>query len=141
MACLQVVPADTAVESTMLTKILVVDDNAVIRRFLNTLFKSEADFDVIGEAANGQEAIERAQELHPDVIVLDLSMPVMNGIEAARILKGLMPTVPLIMFSEYGEAMSEKQACSAGISARVSKFAHVSELVEKVRLLCGVSAA
>jgi DNA-binding NarL/FixJ family response regulator len=129
------------VESTMLKKILVVDDNAVIRRLLYTLFKSEVDFDVCGEATNGREAIERAQELHPDVIVLDLSMPVMNGIEAARILKGLMPTVPLIMFSEYGEAFSESQARSAGISALVSKSAHVSMLVERVRLLCGSTAA
>jgi DNA-binding NarL/FixJ family response regulator len=125
----------------MLKKILVVDDNAVIRRLLNTLFKSEADFEVCGEAENGMEAIERAQELRPDVIVLDLSMPVMNGLDAARALKGLMPTVPLIMFSEYGEAFSESTARSAGISAMVSKFAHVSVLVEKVRLLCRLSAA
>jgi len=103
----------------MLKKILVVDDNAAIRRQLSTLFKLESDFDVCGEAANGREAIERAQELHPDAIVLDLSMPVMNGLDAARILKGLMPTVPLIMFSEYGEAFFESQALSAGISALV----------------------
>jgi CheY-like chemotaxis protein len=125
----------------MLKKILVVDDNAAIRRLLYTLFKSEADFDVCGEAANGKDAIERAQELHPDAIVLDLSMPVMNGIDAARILKGLMPTVPLIMFTEYSDVLSEKQARSAGISALVSKFAHASVLVEKVRLLCGLNAA
>jgi|SRR6476660_2936722 two-component system, chemotaxis family, chemotaxis protein CheY len=125
----------------MLKKILVVDDNAVIRRLLYTLFKSEVDFDVCGEAANGKEAIERAQELHPDVIVLDLSMPVMNGLDAARILNGLMPMVPLIMFSEYGEAFTESAARSAGISAMVSKFARVSVLVEKVRLLCRVNAA
>jgi DNA-binding NarL/FixJ family response regulator len=129
------------VESTMLKKILVVDDNAAIRRQLSTLFKLESDFDVCGEAANGREAIERAQELQPDAIVLDLSMPVMNGLDAARILKGLMPTVPLILFSEYSEAFSEKQARSVGISALVSKSAHVSVLVERVRLLCGSTAA
>ncbi len=63
----------------------------LIRRALCELFKSEADFDVCGEAENGQEAIEKAQELHPDLIVLDLSMPIMNGIDAARVLKTLMP--------------------------------------------------
>lgn len=125
----------------MLKKILLVDDSAVIRRLLYTLFKSEADFEVCGEAANGKEAIERAQELHPDVIVLDLSMPVMNGLDAARILKELMPAVPLIMFSEYGETFSESTARSAGISALLSKFAHASVLVEKVRLLCRLDAA
>lgn len=125
----------------MQKRILVVDDNATIRRLLCTLFKSEADFDVCGEAANGKEAIERAKELHPDAIVLDLSMPVMNGIDAARVLNELMPTVPLIMFSEYSEAISEKLARSAGISALVSKFAHVSVLLEKVRLLCSSTVA
>jgi CheY-like chemotaxis protein len=125
----------------MQKRILVVDDNATIRRLLCTLFKSEADFDVCGEAANGKEAIERAKELHPDAIVLDLSMPVMNGIDAARVLNELMPTVPLIMFSEYSEPISEKLARSTGISALVSKFAHVSVLLEKVRLLCSSTVA
>jgi chemotaxis response regulator CheB len=57
---------------------------------------SEADFEVCGEAENGREAIEKTLELRPDVIVMDLSMPVMNGVDAARALKELMPTVPLI---------------------------------------------
>ena len=82
------------------------------------LFMSQGDFDVCGEAANGQEAIERAQALHPDVIVMDLSMPVMNGIDAARAQKKLMPTVPIIMFSEYSDVFSENEARSAGVSAR-----------------------
>ena len=56
---------------------------------------------VCGEAENGREAIEKAQALYPDLIMMDLSMPVVNGIEAARTLKRLMPTVPIIMFSEY----------------------------------------
>ena len=68
----------------MAKSVLIVDDVELIRRALCELFKSEADFDVCGEAENGQEAIEKAQELHPDLIVLDLSMPIMNGIDAAR---------------------------------------------------------
>ncbi len=75
----------------MAKSVLIVDDVELIRRALCELFKSEADFDVCGEAENGQEAIEKAQELHPDLIVLDLSMPIMNGIDAARVLKTLMP--------------------------------------------------
>jgi len=67
----------------MAKSVLIVDDVEIIRRAICELFTSEADFDVCGEAANGQEAIERAQEFHPDLIVLDLSMPVMNGIDAA----------------------------------------------------------
>jgi len=121
--------------------VLVVDDNAKIRRLLCELFTSESDFEVCGDAANGREAIERAQELHPDVILIDLSMPVMNGVDAARVLKELMPTVPLIMFSEYGDVFSENEARSAGISALVSKSTHVSVLLEKVRRFCGPIAA
>ena len=81
----------------MAKAVLIVDDNAFIRQALCELFKQEADFEVCGEAENGNEAIEKARELRPDLIVLDLSMPVMNGIDAARVLKKLMPAVPLII--------------------------------------------
>ena len=121
--------------------VLVVDDNAFIRHSLSQLFMSQADFDVCGEAADGQEAIEKAQELRPDVIVMDLSMPVMNGIDAARALKKLMPTVPIIMFSEYADAFSKNEARSAGVSALVSKSKNVSALLVEVRRLSGLIAA
>jgi len=62
--------------------ILIVDDNFYIRREVGKLFKRESDFEVCGEAENGKEAIAKALELHPDLIVLDLSMPVMNGLDA-----------------------------------------------------------
>ena len=115
--------------------ILIVDDTEAIRRTLCRSFNSEADFEVCGEAENGQQAIERAQELHPDLIVLDLSMPVMNGLDAARVLRSLMPTVPVIMFSEYSDVISEEDANSAGLSALVSKAEHISVLVGKARAL------
>jgi DNA-binding NarL/FixJ family response regulator len=115
--------------------VLIVDDNAFIRQALCEVFKRDADFEVCGEAENGKQAIEEAQELHPDLIVLDLSMPVMNGLDAARVLKQRMPTVPLIMFSEYSNTFSEQEARPAGISAFVSKSEHVSVLVEKARFL------
>src|SRR5580692_2712554 len=121
--------------------VLVVDDNAVIRHALCKVFTSEAGFDVCGEAANGQEAIEKAQALQPDLIVMDLSMPVMNGIDAARALKRLMPMVPVIMFSEYSDVFSEQEARSAGVSALVSKSEHVSFLIEKARALVYPTAA
>ena len=119
----------------MAKAVLVVDDNAFIRQALCELFKLKADFEVCGEAENGREAIEKAQQLRPDLIVMDLSMPVMNGIEAAYVLQGLMPTVPLIIFSEYSDVCSEKEARSAGVSALVSKSQHVSVLVAKARSL------
>ena len=119
----------------MAKTVLIVDDNALIRQALCEMFKREADFEVCGEAENGREAIEKAQQLRPDLIVMDLSMPVMNGIEAARVLKGLMPTVPLIIFSEYSDVFFEKEARSAGVSVLVSKSEHASVLVGKARAL------
>ena len=121
--------------------VLVVDDNAVIRHALCEVFTSEAGFDVCGEAENGRDAIEKAQALQPDLIVMDLSMPVMNGIDAAHALKTLMPMVPVIMFSEYSDVFSEQEARSAGVSALVSKSEHVSVLLGKARSLLDQLAA
>jgi DNA-binding NarL/FixJ family response regulator len=115
--------------------ILIADDNPYIRHTLCEVFQSQADFDLCAEAENGKDAIEKAQGLRPDLIVLDLSMPVMNGLDAARVLKRMMPSVPLIMFSEYSSAFSEEEAHSAGISTLVSKSEHISVLVEKARNL------
>jgi len=78
-------------------RILVVDDSPLIRRSLWSLFEEKPDWTVCGEAENGSDAIDKAQKLHPDLIVIDLSMPVMNGIDATRILKRLMPAVPIVM--------------------------------------------
>jgi len=92
---------------------------------------------VCGEAANGNEAIREAQVLSPDLIVLDLAMPVMNGLEAARRLRRLMPTVPLIMYSGIGDRYVEQQARFIGISALISKAEPPGALVSRARMLLG----
>jgi two-component system, chemotaxis family, chemotaxis protein CheY len=125
----------------MAKAVLIVDDNAHIRKALCDLFKQEADFEVCGEAENGKEAIEKAQELRPDLIVLDLSMPVMNGLDAARGLKKLMPAVPLIMYSAFGDEFAEQQARLIGVSELVSKSEHASVLIHKARGLLYPTAA
>jgi DNA-binding NarL/FixJ family response regulator len=113
--------------------ILIADDSLFIREALWNLFEREQDFDVCGEAKNGKEAVEKARELHPDLILLDLSMQVMNGLDATRVLKRLMPEVPVIMFSVHSGPSAEKEARSAGASALVSKFERVSVLLGKAR--------
>lgn len=113
--------------------ILIADDSIFIREALWNLFGREEDFNVCGEAKDGREAIDKARELHPDLILLDLSMQVMNGLDATRVLKRLMPEVPVIMFSAYCGPSTEKEARSAGASALVSKFGHVSVLLGKAR--------
>jgi two-component system chemotaxis response regulator CheY len=101
--------------------VLIVDDNEFIRQVLCELFQRQADFEVCADAENGQEAIELAEQLLPDLIVLDLSMPVVNGLDAARVLKRMMPTVPLILYSVFGDRLVERQARLIGISEVVSK--------------------
>jgi DNA-binding NarL/FixJ family response regulator len=121
--------------------VLIVDDNAFIRHALCELFKQEADFEVCGEAENGKEGIEKALEMRPDLIVLDLSMPVMNGLDAARVLKRLMPTVPLIMYSAFRDKLAGNQARLIGISEVVSKSEPASVLIHKARGLLNSPAA
>jgi DNA-binding NarL/FixJ family response regulator len=125
----------------MAKTVLIVDDNRYIRQALCEQFKRELDFEVCGEAENGKEAIAKARELHPDLIVLDLSMPVMNGLDAARELKQLMPTVPLIMYSAFGDTFMEQQARLIGISELVSKSQPAAILVSKARSLLYRTAA
>jgi len=81
----------------------------------------QAGWTVCGEASDGQEAIVMAQQLRPDVVVLDLSMPLMNGLTAARVLKKIMPTTPLILFTSFGNLLSAADLDLAGFSASISK--------------------
>ena len=125
----------------MLKSVLIADDHEFIRQALCHLFTSQEDFDVCGEAENGLEAIEMAQALRPDLILLDLSMPVMNGVEAACELKRLMPMVPIIVFSEHAAVFSEHEARAAGVSAVVSKTEHLRVLLDKARAVFYSEAA
>jgi DNA-binding NarL/FixJ family response regulator len=102
--------------------ILIVDNHAIIRRSLRQLFESRTGWEVCGEAVNGRDAIEKAHELKPDLIVLDLSMPEMDGLQAARILRKAMPEVPIILFTNFGQdPFMEREALAVGIREVVSK--------------------
>jgi DNA-binding NarL/FixJ family response regulator len=115
--------------------VLVVDDSVPIRRTIRNLFDATDGFEVCGEAANGREGVQKAEQLRPDLIILDLSMPVMNGIDAARILRRILPGVPVILFSGHSTTFREDEARSAGISALVSKDDAPCVLVGKARSL------
>lgn len=121
--------------------VLIVDDNSVIRQALCELFTREGDFDVCGEAENGKEAVEKAQQLLPDLIVTDLSMPIMNGIEETRALKKLMPTMPIIVYTAHDDRFVEKEAAAAGVSAVVSKSQAAGILIATARSLLDQIAA
>ncbi len=114
-----------------MAKVLIVDDDASFLRMLHQIFTYEPDFEVCGEAENGKEAVEKALELQPDVVVLDVLMPVMNGLEAARVLRLRMPTLPLILNSATIDPVTEQQARTIGICEIVPKSAEV--LIQKAR--------
>ncbi len=95
-------------------KVLIVDDIPETREHLSRLLGLERDLDVAGTAGTGEEAIKVAMELRPDVIVMDINMPGMDGVAAAEIISQRLPTSPIIMMSVHGEAMQLKRAISAG---------------------------
>ena len=125
----------------MVKSVLIVDDNPIVRNALCELLTREEDFDVCGKAENGREAIEKARQLCPDLIVTDLSMPVMDGLEEARLLKQVMPAVPVIIYTAHNDPFIEKEARSAGASAVISKSEAVTTLVKTARSLCDQLAA
>jgi len=102
------------------SRILIVDDSDVTRRILSTIVRSR-HWTVCGEAEDGWSAIRKFQELRPDLVLLDLAMPDINGIEVARMMSGLDSTVPIILFTVMALEGLENAARRAGISAVVSK--------------------
>src|ERR1700736_1560676 len=114
-------------------RVLVADDNAVVRSFVRQLFESQPDFEISGEAENGSDAVEKAEKLKPDLIILDLIMPVMTGLDAAPLLRKLLPDTPIILFTQQEGGEVERLARAAGINAVVSKSQAASELVLKAQ--------
>jgi DNA-binding NarL/FixJ family response regulator len=105
----------------MSKRILIADDNEDIRGMIRCFLESRTICEVCGEAVNGVDAIEKARTLSPDLILLDYSMPAMNGIEAGAALKAMLPEVPVILFTSQDTWAIESAAFSVGIRAVVPK--------------------
>ena len=115
--------------------ILLVDDNPAICMALRKFLEIHTEFEVCGEARDGFDAIEKATELLPKLIILDLSMPKMGGLEAARVLKQRMPQVPLILFTMHAAATNPTEVAAAGIDAVISKTEGLQTLIDRVYAL------
>jgi DNA-binding NarL/FixJ family response regulator len=120
-------------------RILVIDDGDSVRDVI-AIFLENAGFEVCGEAADGVEGIEQAKKLKPDLIVLDLAMPRMDGVEAALILSKTMPTIPVIMLTMY-QNMLGPSLVSIGVKAVVDKTAGLDKLIACVHSLLNSDAA
>lgn len=113
--------------------VLLVDDHAIVRDGLKTLLQAQPDLRVVGEAANGREAVGTAAQLRPDVVVMDISMPDMNGVEAARRIHAARPETRIVMLSMHGNAEHVYRALEAGATGYLLKESAGSELVAAIR--------
>jgi CheY-like chemotaxis protein len=104
----------SAAEENGVTRILVVDDNPAVRRYLRTVLEQQHGWRVCDEARNGQEAVDRFQQIRPDVVVLDFQMPCMNGLDAARIISRLSPETPILMVTLYLTKQLSEEAQKVG---------------------------
>lgn len=121
--------------------VLIVDDNVHIRRSLRWAIEHDLEWKVCGEASNGAEGVSAALQLKPEVVVLDLSMPVMNGIEAARRLKELNPETHLLMFTSFATPTLEEAARDVGIEAFISKDEDGDNLLQSLRRIVSAGRA
>jgi two-component system, NarL family, nitrate/nitrite response regulator NarL len=119
----------------MAARILLADDFEIVRRGIRALLEGPAGWEICGEAANVQEAIEKTRELKPDVIVLDVSMPIMNGIEAARQIHDFAPATKIVIFSVHSSTHLIEQAKEAGADACLTKDAAAKELRNTIAAL------
>jgi DNA-binding NarL/FixJ family response regulator len=115
--------------------ILVVDDSETCRKVTRLFLESQLGLDVCGEAVDGVDAVEKARTLKPDLVVLDLAMPRMNGVEAASELRAMMPRVPIVLFTMYDDAVGRASALSAGANLVVSKPSGGWKLIDCVQSL------
>ena len=118
-------------------RVLLVDDQAVVRRTLRVRFHLEPDLQVVGEASSGSEALTLAQTLTPDVVLIDLAMPEMDGIEATAALCRVVPRSAVVILSIYDDAQTRGRAQAAGAVALVEKRGATDSLLSAIRQAAG----
>src|SRR5512133_3368412 len=120
---------------TRTLRVLVVDDYEIVRRQICQLLVSQADIEVVCEAANGQEAVLKAREHRPDLVLMDMTMPTMNGLDAARIITQELPSTRVVMVSQHDSPQFMRAALAVGASGYVTKSAVGRELIRHLRTL------
>ncbi len=116
-------------------KILIVDDHAMFREGVRALLQGYDDMDIVGEAKDGREAIEMIHQLAPDVVLMDVSMPIMNGPEATRRIHKEMPDAKVLALTQYDDREYVLSMLKAGAKGYISKTATASELVSAIRVI------
>jgi DNA-binding NarL/FixJ family response regulator len=115
------------------TRVLLADDHGLVRQGFRMILAAESDMEIVGEAADGREAVEMAERLHPDVVVMDVAMPGLNGIEATRRLSESMPRTRILALSMHKDSVYVREILRAGARGYLLKDAFDSDLVGAVR--------
>lgn len=115
------------------TRVLIVDDHALMREGIIAFLKFYDDIEIVGEASNGLEAIERAEKLKPDVILMDVSMPELGGIEATLEIKNRMPDMKILILTQYSDKEYVSRLLKAGVSGYILKQAVGTDLISAIR--------
>lgn len=116
-------------------RVLLVDDHTIVRQGLRALLDSHEDIEVVGEAENGREAFEKTEQMIPDIVVLDITMPNLNGIEATRQIKKLNPEIKVIILTVHDNEEYVHQVLQAGASGYLLKESAVSDLVSAINAI------
>jgi len=116
-------------------RVLLADDHAVVRDGLRALLEAQADIEVVGDAANGREVLRQARQLRPDVVVMDIAMPELNGVEATRQMRDACPTTQVLILSMHSTTEHIFRALQAGARGYLLKDSAGSEVVEAVRVV------
>jgi DNA-binding NarL/FixJ family response regulator len=114
-------------------RVLLADDHTVVRQGLRALLATEGDIEVVGEADNGRQAIQLARNLGPDVVVMDIAMPVLNGLEATRQITRAVPSVRVLVLSSYSDDEYVQQVTEAGAAGYLVKQTAGAELLKAIR--------
>jgi two-component system NarL family response regulator len=114
-------------------KVLIVDDHALFRRGLQMVLENEGDIEVVGEASDGHEAVERAEKTTPDVVLMDVRMPKRSGIEATRAIKDVLPSTKILMLTISDEEADLYEAIKAGASGYLLKEISIEEVANAIR--------
>jgi len=120
-----------------MARVLIVDDHAVVRRGVRALLQPSQNWEICGEAENGEDAIRLAQDLKPEIIIMDLSMPVMNGLQATRAIRQSLPEIKVVLFSLHTSSELVRSIFMAGAQGYVLKSDAETDLITALETVYG----